>query len=91
MHIRPDFLSRTRGLDPSGAPEATADYSAYSDDRLLSERDRRQRQLDELTLHPDRSAVSSLLVSVDGEVERITDELIRRARSRHPSSGGPVG
>ncbi len=91
MHIRPDFLSRTRGLDPAGALEATDDYGAYSDDRLHDERDRKQRQLDELTLHPDRSAVCSLLVSIDGEIERITDELIRRARSRHPSSGGPVG
>ena len=91
MHIRPDFLSRTRGPDPAGTLEANADYSAYSDDWLLSERDRKQRQLDELTRHPDRSAVCSLLVSLDGEIERITDELIRRARSRHPSSRGPIG
>lgn len=59
MHIRPDFLSRTRGPDPAGTLEANADYSAHSDDWLLGERDRKQRQLDELTRHPDRSAVCS--------------------------------
>ena len=92
MNIRPLFLTRTNELDPAPTLEATADYSAYSDEQLIRERDQQQRQLEELTLHSDRSrATRSLLISIDGEVERITDELIRRARSRHPSSRGPVG
>ncbi len=93
MRIRPLFPSRTApdgpdGPEPEGAGELP-DYSRYGEEQLLQERERRQKQLDELTLHPERSpATWSLLASIDAEIERITDELIRRARSRHPSSRG---
>ncbi len=67
------------------------EYSRYTDDELIAERARRQRQLDELTLFAEgQSDASTLLVRLDEEVERITDELIRRARSRHPSSFHPA-
>ena len=90
MPIRPSFLTRVKDSDPSPTTvDATLDYGGYDDDELLAERDRQQRQLEELTLHPDHAA--TLLVSIDGAIERMTDELIRRARSRHPSSGGRAG
>jgi hypothetical protein len=90
MPIRPSFLTRAKDGDPSPTTaDATPDYRAYDDDELLVERDRQQRRLEELTLHPDPGQANcSRLVGIDGEVERITDEMIRRARSRHPSSGG---
>ncbi len=90
MQLRPLFLIRGHHHDDSEAPGA--DYRSYSDDQLLAERDRRQRRLDELSGAGDQTSVTcSQLVSLDGEVEQMTDELIRRARSRHPSSRGLVG
>jgi len=96
MQLRPLFLIRGHRHDRhdgSGDPGvAVADYRAYSDDQLVAERDRQQRRLDELTRqqgHP--SATCSQLVSLDADVEQMTDELIRRARSRHPSSRGLAG
>jgi hypothetical protein len=77
---------------PSPAPDhATLDYGRYGDDQLIAERDRRQRQRDELMLNADgEAATHTLMVSIEREVDRITDELIRRARSRHPSSFRPA-
>lgn len=69
--------------------DASVDYSDVSDEYLLDERDRQQRQLDELTLHSYHSdAVDHLRQSIEREVQRMTGELRRRARSRHPSSRG---
>jgi hypothetical protein len=92
MTFRPLSLILNQPTDPAPAPgHATLDYARYSDDQLIAERERRQRQRDELVLHTDGEAtVYTLLVSIDGEVERITDELMRRARSRHPSSFNPA-
>ncbi len=92
MTFRSLSLILNNPTDPSPAPAVgSPDYGSYSDDQLTAERDRRQRQRDELMLHAhgDTSTLS-LLSSIDGEVERITAELIRRARSRHPSSFNPA-
>ena len=63
------------------------DYSYLSDEQLAEERDRQQAQLDELKTHAGESApVRQLRSSIDRDVKRMTDELRRRARSRHPSS-----
>jgi hypothetical protein len=68
------------------------DYTFFSDEQLASERDRQQDQLDELTRHSGHSpAVSQLHDSIEREVGRMTAELKRRARLRHPSSRGNVG
>ncbi len=62
-------------------------YTAYTDDELIIERDRQRKRLDELTLQPGTSpSIVQLLVGIEGEVERMTDELMRRARARHPAS-----
>jgi len=93
MQLRPLFLIRSHHHDESGDPQVTStDYSLYTDDQLMAERDARQRRLDELTRQRDHtSATCSQLVSLDGDVEQMTDELIRRARSRHPSARGLAG
>jgi hypothetical protein len=73
-----------------GPPRTTingdSNYSLLADEQLIIERDRKRKELDEVTMHPGSSpAVGHLLVSIEREVERISDELLRRARSRHPS------
>jgi len=69
--------------------DGVTDYTLFSDEQLDLERDRQQAQLDELMLHSGNSlAVSQLRSSIEREVERMTSELKRRARSRHPSSRG---
>jgi hypothetical protein len=92
MTIHPLSLIRTKAAHPSSTTaQDMLDYSRYSDDELMTERARRHRQLDELSLFAEgESDASALLVRLDEEVERITDELIRRARSRHPSSFQPA-
>ena len=88
MTFHPLSLIGGTATDPA---QATLDYSRYGDDQLMAERERRQRQLDELTHHgAGEAATCSLMVSLDDEIERITGELIRRARSRHPSSFNPA-
>jgi len=60
----------------------------YADEQLISERDPLEIQLEDLTLNPESSPViSQILVNMEQEIERMTDELRQRARSRHPSSG----
>jgi hypothetical protein len=92
MTFRPLSLILNKTTDPSPAPaHGTPDYSRYSDDELIAERDRRQRQRDELMFHAGAEpSARDLMASLEGEVGRITDELIRRARSRHPSSFRPA-
>jgi hypothetical protein len=93
MHLRPLFLIRGNDHRETSTLEAApVDFGGYSDDQLIVERDRRQRDLEELTLRRDHTSTScARLVSLDREVDRLTDELIRRARSRHPSSRGLAG
>jgi hypothetical protein len=88
MSVHPDNLTWTQSEAPIRVVlDAESDYSTYGDDQLTAERDRQQNQLDELTLHPGSSpAVGQLRSSIENEVGRINDELLRRARSRHPSS-----
>ncbi len=92
MTIHPLSLIRNKTTRPTATTaQDVVDYSRYADDELIAERSRRQRQLDELTLYAlGETDASALLVRLDEEVERITDELIRRARSRHPSSFHPA-
>jgi hypothetical protein len=66
------------------------DYTSLSDLELILERDRLREQLEELTVNPARSpAVCQLLADIDQQIDRVTDELTRRALSRHPTSPGP--
>jgi hypothetical protein len=64
-------------------------YPLLTDDQLIIERDRLRDQLEHLTVNPGGSpAVCQLLVNIEHEIEHMMDELLQRARSRHPSSGG---
>jgi hypothetical protein len=64
-------------------------YPLLTDDQLIIERDRLRDQLEELTVNPGSSpVVCQLLVNIEHEIEHMMDELLQRARSRHPSSGG---
>jgi hypothetical protein len=64
-------------------------YPLLTDDQLLIERDRLRDYLEALTVNPGSSpAVCQLLVNIEHEIEHMMDELLQRARSRHPSSGG---
>jgi hypothetical protein len=82
---------------PGGPTEATgsatneqSDYASLSDLDLILERDRLREQLDDLTINPGSSpVVSQTLIDIDQQIDRMTDELTRRALSRHPSSSGP--
>ncbi len=59
-------------------------YSTYTDEELIIERDRQREHLDELTLHPDPlPSVGQLLTGIEREIQRLTEELLRRARSTH--------
>jgi len=88
MGTQPDVPASAQRGDVDGTKvDGVISYSLYSDEQLISERDRLRDQLNELTVHPSSSAaVSQLLVSIDREIEGIANELMRRARSRHPSS-----
>ncbi len=82
---RPTRVGTPRLASIEGVPT----YALYSDEQLLADRGRLRDQLDELTAHPGQTpGVAQLLVSIEQEIERITDELLQRARSRHPSSRG---
>jgi len=88
MSVHPDNLAWTQSDVPIRVViDAESDYTTFGDDQLIAERDRQKKQLDELTMHPSSSpAVGQLRSSIEGEVRRMSDELLRRARSRHPSS-----
>ena len=67
--------------------EGVPGYALYADDQLTAERDRLRIQSDELTMQSAGSpGVSQILVGIEQEIDRITDELLQRARSRHPSA-----
>jgi hypothetical protein len=79
MPPREDRLANTDGV---------ISYSLITDGQLVSERDRLRDRLDELTLNPGSSPViSQILVNMEQEIERMTDELRQRAISWHPSPG----
>ena len=88
VSTQPRDLAWTQSSEPLQVDaDDVTDYSYLSDEQLAEERDRQQTQLDELKAHTDEStAVRQLRSSIDREVKRMTDELRRRARSRHPSS-----
>jgi hypothetical protein len=93
MSVHPDNLTWSRSDVPIRIDlDGDTDYSMFGDEQLRAERDRQSDQLDELVLHPGGSpAVALLRHSLEREVERMTDELRRRARSRHPSSRSTNG
>jgi hypothetical protein len=64
--------------------QSPTDYSRYSDDQLIAARERLGRHL-QPALQPGASGHESS-AAMEDDLERITEELIRRARSRHPSS-----
>jgi hypothetical protein len=88
MSAHPEDLTWTQSPEPIRFNlSCDTDYTFTQDEQLMAERDRQRRQLDELTLHPGSSpAVDQLRASIEREVDRMTDELRRRARARHPSS-----
>jgi hypothetical protein len=90
MSVHPDNLTWSRSDVPIRIVlDGDIDYSLFGDEQLMAERDRQRDQLQELVLHPGGSpAVAQLRDSLEREVDRMTDELRRRARSRHPSSHG---
>ena len=88
MSVHPDNLTWSRSDVPIRIDlNGDTDYSMFGDEQLRIERDRQSEQLQELVMSPGGSpAVAQLRQSLEREVERMTDELRRRARSRHPSS-----
>lgn len=81
----PDSNQSNGPLDAN--PDGDSDYSAFSDQQLIAQRDRHRRHLDELTTRPASSpAVCQSLVRIEQEIEQITEELTRRARSSRPPS-----
>jgi hypothetical protein len=84
----PKDLSWTHSSEPLQiTTDEVIDYTYFSDEQLLAERDRQRTQLDELIVHSGRSdVVDHLRASIEREVERMSGELRARARSRHPSS-----
>jgi hypothetical protein len=90
MSTQPRDLTWTQSGEPLQVEaDDDTDYTLFSDEQLDRERDRQQAQLDDLKRHSGNSAaVNQLRSSIEREVERMTGELRRRARSRHPSSRG---
>jgi hypothetical protein len=92
MSATPEELTRTAPAGDRPGPEASLRYGMLPDAWLTAKRDRRQAQLMELALHPVKSPIfTDLLLSMEHEVHEMTQELVRRAKARHPSSGGTGG
>ena len=93
MSAHPENPTWTQSSEPIQVNlDAETDYTTFGDEHLITERDRQRAQLDELTMHAGSSpVVNQLRASIEREVGRMTDELRRRARSRHPSSRGLGG
>jgi hypothetical protein len=64
------------------------DYAQYSDHQLREACESQQWQLNGLALYGS-PAMMQRRASIEYEVTSMTEELIRRARAKHPSSGGP--
>jgi hypothetical protein len=72
----------------SGQPRS---LTHLTDEQLLIERDRRRTVLEHLVRHPGTSpAVGPLLQRADGDIERITAELIGRVVARGEWSSDPL-
>lgn len=93
MSAHPEGLGLTQSSKPiQGILDVGIDYTMIDDEQLIIDRDRQRRQLDELTVNPGSSpAIGQLLSNIEREVERMTDELIQRALSRHPASRTVLG
>ena len=82
----------TDAAPETSVPPSVPNYSHYSDEQLLEERERRLRSLAEPALRIElASAGSHGAPVIDEQVDQITEELIRRARLRHPSARGRAG
>jgi hypothetical protein len=88
MRTRPEDQTWTRGPSSGrGTRTGCIGLSLLTDEELLVERDRRRLQRERLTRHPGTSpAVGRLFVSMDRDIERLTDELVRRVLVRRPWS-----
>jgi hypothetical protein len=64
-----------------------SDYSRYSDSQLREACESQQWQLNGLALYGS-PAMMQRRASIEYEVASMTEELIRRARAKHPSSSG---
>jgi hypothetical protein len=54
-------------------------YRSFTDEQLMLERTKKQRQVERLTMDPGPSPeVGRLFVTLDREIDRINDELVRR-------------
>jgi hypothetical protein len=65
------------------------DFSQYSDGELRDACESQQWQLNGLALYGS-PAMMQRRASIEYEVTCMTEELIRRARAKHPSSSGPA-
>jgi hypothetical protein len=94
MGVSPELVPSATPERPTSVTEAEEhdefSYTSLSDLGLILERDRLRTQLDELTVSPENSPVASqMLIDIDKQIDRITDELTHRALSRHPAFHGP--
>lgn len=81
------YLARgDSGDSPDAEPTSCTDYTFFTDEELAHERDRQEAQLDQLMARPATSLTARRIARIELEVESMTAELRRRARSRHPSS-----
>jgi hypothetical protein len=83
MIIIPKYVQWTQCVDPPDAAVDESDrYHGISDTELDAALDRRLRRMNEL----GQSISSPAGMRAIHEVEQIQDELLRRARARHPSA-----
>lgn len=82
--ISPKYVAWAQGAESGeGTFDANVDLGRWSDDQLNAQRDHWLEELSELTR---QSADQPLIDGVARDVEALTNELVRRARARHPSS-----
>jgi hypothetical protein len=86
--IGPKYVAWVQDAEPSERTFGTvAELHRRSDDELHDDRDRRVEELSELTRSTvDATDNEQLIADITREVELLTNELVRRARARHPSS-----
>jgi hypothetical protein len=91
MTISPKYAVRELDHDDHSGNETPGFLRCerYSDEQLNRDLHRQLRRVDEIHLHPASGpGKKALIAGISREVEWIQSELIRRARSRHPSSQG---
>jgi hypothetical protein len=86
----PDGVPAADGAADDHAASSGPDYRHYTDEQLLEERERRRAQT-QPTLRIESDPAGSARTVVDDRIDLITDELVRRARLRHPSARGRAG